>query len=240
MKRIAVLSDIHGNLMALREAAREIQEWAPDRIWFLGDAVVFGPDPGECLAVLRDELCPSVCIQGNTERYLTESSWRQGGGHPEAVVRALKFAEQALDANDHQQLAAFQRDVSLTVEGVRFHLCHGAPGDDEFRLAEDENPAEVESRIADCNADVILAGHTHIPWRRRFGAIEVINDGSVGYPFDGDVRGAWTSLELDSGRVRDVQWHRFEFDREQTIRRLRSLGGEGVALLVRRLRSGRM
>ena len=246
MARIAVLSDIHGNLLALRRAVEEICAWSPDQVWFLGDAVVFGPDPAECLDLLWEELRPNVCIQGNTDRFLGESGWRQvledpgDESGPRAVARALQFAHEALDAQRHEDLAAFEQDVPVEVEGVVFHLCHGAPRDDEYRLAADEDPAELERRVTGCEAHVVLAGHTHIPWRQRFGTTEVINDGSVGYPFDGDVRGAWLALEVGEGQVLSATWNRFDYDREEMIRRLRALGEEAAEPLVRRIQTGRI
>ena len=79
--------------------------------------------------------------------------------------------------------------------------------------------------------------HTHIPWQRPFGSTQLVNDGSVGYPFDGDVRGAWCALEVSGGQLVRAEVKRFDFDREETIRRLQAWGPL-ADVLVRRLRTG--
>lgn len=238
--RIAVLSDIHGNLMACDAALRAVREWSPDRTWFLGDAVVFGPDPGPCVERLR-ELDPEICIEGNTDRYLTEQAWSEAladeSHASHAVAMALDLAYQALSADDREYIRGFRRDVVKNVEGVSFHLCHGAPGDDEIRLAADEDPSEVERRVAACGADAILCGHTHMPWIARIGERHLLNDGSVGYPFDGDTWGSWLALEVGSGEITSAEIRRFDFDRDETIRRLEDFGPL-ADVLIRRLRTG--
>ncbi len=238
--RIAVLSDIHGNLMALEAAARAIESWCPDRTWFLGDAVIFGPDPAPCLDMLRD-LNPEICIEGNTDRYLTEAAWSDAladESHPShAISTALSLAHEALDADQREFVAGFRRDVETSAEGVAFHLCHGAPGDDEVRLAPDEDPAEVDRRVRAADANAILCGHTHMPWIARIGDRQLLNDGSIGYPFDGDLWGSWLALEVEAGAITGAEIRRFDFDREETIRRLESFGPL-ADVLMRRLRTG--
>lgn len=235
--RIAVFSDVHGNLMALEALCREIEAWSPDRVWFLGDAVLFGPDPGACMQLLR-EIAPDISIEGNTDRYVRADNL-PGPSTAPLLVSGLAFARAALDDRDRQQLACYERDVKVSVEGVDFHLCHGAPGDDEVCLAPDADRTDVARRVAEAESAVVLCGHTHIPWDSTVGATRLINSGSVGFPFDGDVRGAWVALEVAAARLTHAGIRRFDFDRQETIRRVQALDEPGFARVVQRLSTAR-
>lgn len=243
MLRVAVLSDVHGNLQALERAAEEISAWAPDEVWFLGDAVVFGPDPGPCVDLLR-ELNPTHSIEGNTDRYIREQEWEQvlassdPADRKHAIAFALKYAYENLSEGQREFLLGFGGDIRREILGTSVYLCHGAPHNDERRLAEDEDEESVRAAVGTAGSDLLLCAHSHIPWTPTIGGCQVINQGSVGYPFDGDTRGCWATLEFESDRSPRFEIKRFNFDRDETIRRLAEFGPM-ADILVRRLREGR-
>ena len=235
--RIAVFSDVHGNLMALEALRREIRTWSPDRVWFLGDAVLFGPDPGPVMQLLR-EIAPEVSVEGNTDRYIRDDRLPEPSTNA-LLAAGLAFARSAIDERDRDDLSGYQRDVTVTVERVDFHLCHGAPGDDDVRLAPDVDQSDVARRVTATGAAVVLCAHTHIPWDTTFGATRLLNSGSVGVPFDGDVRGSWVSIEASAAGLTHVGIRRFEYDRQETIRRVEALREPALERVVQRLKTAR-
>lgn len=232
--RIAVFSDVHGNLMALEALRRELEAWRPDRVWFLGDAALFGPDPGPSLQLLR-EIAPDMSVEGNTDRYIRDDSLPTPTTNG-LLARGLDFVRAAIADRDRDDLASYACDVRVSVEGVDFHLCHGAPGDDEVRLAPDVDQSDVARRVGATNAAVVLCAHTHTPWDATFGATRLINSGSVGFPFDGNPQGSWVSIEAAASALTRVEIRRFDYDREETIRRVEALGEPAFARIVQRLK----
>ncbi len=74
-------------------------------------------------------------------------------------------------------------------------------------------------------------------WDTTIGGTRIINDGSVGYPLDGDPRGAWVAIEVDSGALTSVSLQRFDFDHEESIRRLEASGEPFTDMVIRRLQT---
>src|SRR5215470_4767909 len=78
--RLAILSDIHGNLLALEAVLQDLEEaGGADKLWILGDLVAYGPRPAECLARIRD-LKEAKVIAGNTDRYVFNGDRPGSGG----------------------------------------------------------------------------------------------------------------------------------------------------------------
>ncbi|MCB9532070.1 MAG: metallophosphoesterase family protein [Myxococcales bacterium] len=245
MPTIIVLSDIHGNLGALRAAYADIQKRPYDALFCLGDVAAFGPQPEECVTFLRDTVRPTVTIAGNTDRYLVERTWESDGEAPHQ--QALAWTHRALSEASRSWLAALPATHRETIGGVDVELVHGAPGDDERGLG----PTRADARVAadsgfDAAAAAALfakhgpgltfAGHTHIPWRVTLGQRQVINVGSVGFPFDGDRRAAYTRMLLVDGTAREYECRRVPYPVAETIARLEAAGAPWLETLVRRLR----
>ena len=238
MTRLAVLSDIHGNLMALEAVLADVEaQGAPDVIWVLGDLAVFCPWPAETLA----RLCalPNVAfLQGNTDRYLVTG-------------RRPVFPVQSADDWVTMPARLAERDANFgwTVERLSFayyeflrHLptrlemdipdygrvaaVHANAQDDETALLPDAPDDRVHPFFSGLEARLMLYGHTHRPVDRFVEGIRVINDGSVGMPLDGDPRPAYALLDFEGDRC-DATIHRVTYDREAVIAELEQVDHPG-------------
>lgn len=237
MSRIIILSDVHGNLEALRAVWAEIQQRPYDALYFLGDAAAFGPSPSACVAMLRDEIRPTASIAGNTDRYLVEKTWEVSPDEP--VQQALKWAHDQLTEADRAWLAALPATFETTAHDVAIQLVHGAPGDDELGLGA-ETPAEaIASRFQEATAGVTFCGHTHLPWRGKAGARQIFNVGSVGFPFDGDQRPGYVRLTVRQGRIHDVEFRRVSANMDGVARALVVTNMPAAAEFSWRLRHAR-
>ena len=175
--RLALITDIHGNLAALEAVLEDIAGRHVDSIVNLGD-VVSGPLwPGATADLLMPLGIPT--LRGNHERQLLALS-------PEKMGESDRFA--ALELEDEQIQWLKQFPETLAFAGDIF-LCHGTPQNDVDYLLEtvDESGcrpatiAEVEARVAGCKARLIACGHTHMPRVTRLpGGRLVLNPGSVG------------------------------------------------------------
>ena len=224
--KVAVFSDVQGNLPALDAAAEHIQAWDPDLVIMAGDLLNRGPDSGLCLdrfLTLRREL-GWIPIQGNHEVWVVHCAREPVDAGPEADMR--RFADFA-----SSQITGHEDEIAAWAD----HLCfHGATPDSWVHVTHGTlagNRNGITASVSDENLagklpeDVALfvTAHTHRPLLRHYQGTDILNVGSVGSPFDGDVRASYGQLELREGR-----WHtriqRIDYDREEMRRRFTDSG----------------
>jgi predicted phosphodiesterase len=194
---LALLYDIHGNLPALDAVLDDARERGANRWVIGGDVAAFGGWPVEC--VDRALALPAIWIRGNTERWLADRTDLP----PEAPMHeAILTCRTALGDQRADELAALPESAALPHGGGR--AWHASPVSDMRSFLPD--PGEDEGELLDGVLDPRLVfGHTHLQFRRtahsRLGdAVELVNPGSVGLPWDGDRRAAYALLH-DDGRV---------------------------------------
>ena len=252
MTRLAVLSDIHGNLLALEAVLADIQaqaQNAPDAYWVLGDLVAFCPWPAESLARLR--ALPNVAfLQGNTDRYLvtgrrptmpvrSPEDWER---MPESLSRRdanFRWTVEHLSYADYEFLRDLPPRLEMEVPGYgRIVAVHATPADDETNLYPDTLDDEIRPHLAGLDARLLLYGHTHRPVDRTVDSVRLVNAGSVGLPLDGDPRSAYGLLDFEGGRCA-VTIRRVEYDPEAVIAELERVEHPGRAWVGRILREAR-
>lgn len=171
--RILIASDLHGNLEALRALPADYDEF-----WVLGDLVNYGPNPAEVIELIRERA--SLIVRGNHDDAIGY------GRDPECSLPFRRLAEetgrfsmQTVSAQQREFLRALPLTVEREIGGVRFFACHATPRDPlhEYRAA-DSNLWDADAAAGFC--DVLLAGHTHVPFRRTVGGCRVANPGSAG------------------------------------------------------------
>jgi predicted phosphodiesterase len=247
MTQFAVLSDIHGNLLALEAVLADLQsQGTPDATWVLGDLAAFCPWPAETLARLR--ALPNVAfLQGNTDRYLVS------GRRPALLIRSpddwarapAQLAER--DANfrwtvEHLSYADYQflRDLPLRLEMEvpgygRVVAVHAALTDDEANVYPDTPDDQARVHLGGLDARLVLYGHTHRPVDRTIGDVRLVNDGSVGLPLDGDPRAAYALLDFEGTRC-TVTIRRVAYDVEAVVAELERVAHPAQDWVTRVLR----
>ena len=207
--RIALLSDIHANLVALEAVLAEVT--AAEEIWVMGDTVGYGPDPGDVLAALAGR--SARLVAGNHDRAVAT-----GAGlelfNPAARAAALLHREW-LSAEERDLLGALPLTFAAAAS---YTVCHGSPRDPLWEYVFDRGTAAEAMRSAEtphcCN------GHTHVPAVIDLpGGRRMINPGSVGQPRDGDPRAAYAWLETATAAV---ELRRVEYDIGKTQDRMRA------------------
>jgi putative phosphoesterase len=206
--RIAVISDVHGNLIGLDAALADLQAQPADQIVFLGDMIQGGPQPAEVVARLRELACPVV--MGNADAWLL--SGQATGAEPtterQLAVREWQLAR--LTADDRRAIERFQPTVELDLGGRTLLCFHGSPASfDEIILP--TTPEEEFQRMLGPFAPAIMCGgHTHLQQVRRLGDTLFFNPGSAGFayshqqPEQGFKADAWAEyavLTYQDGRI---------------------------------------
>jgi len=235
MTRVAALSDVHGNLLALEAVLSDVQaQGAPDAYWVLGDLAVFCPWPAQTLE--RLQALPNVgFLQGNTDRYLVT------GQRPVHPIRSLedwasaatqlagrdanfRWTVERLSYTDHELLRDLPPRLEMDVPGYgRVVAVHAAPADDETNFRPDTPDEEILPHLVGLDARLLLYGHTHRPVDRIVGDVRFVNDGSVGLPLDGDPRSAYALLDFEDGECA-VTVRRVSYDRDAVIAELERVG----------------
>jgi len=228
--RTLVLSDIHGNWPAL-EAVAAVPH---DSVLCLGDVVGYGPQPGECLRWLRAS--HASIVQGNHDRSVADDVPPRCRLDFEWLAAATQhIARRQLTDEETAFLRALPRTLDLVLDGRKVLLLHATPADPLYNyLGPDRD--EWRTALASIEADLVLVGHTHLPFHFQFGDVHVLNPGSLGQPKDGDPRAAYAIVEDGVPRL-----ERASYPVERTIDALGAAGVDPAAFgaLSALLRTGR-
>lgn len=210
--RYGVFSDIHSNLEALEAVLGALKKEDVDRYLCLGDIVGYAANPRECLKIIRDINCPTVC--GNHD-------WAVSG-----LLDLSYFNDEAREAlewtigslNDWEK--DYLRELPLVHEEDRITIVHGSlDKPEEFEYVLDEEAAVRTIKL--CKTKVCFIGHTHRPFEYYRGAKLLVNDGSVGQPRDGDPRAAYCVFDSESGKL---GIKRVEYDIKSTMEKILAAG----------------
>src|ERR1700742_1991444 len=233
--RIAIISDVHGNLTALDAVLSDLRRQKPDVIFHGGDIPYGGCNPAEGIDCIRQEGWPGVL--GNTDEML----WN---AEPRAMLEAsapklkplfrvlfdecgpatckmigeerMVWLKQLPTELRHEGLGG--KNSSQTNQGQpeqSLVLLHAAPGNLWRAPMDSADDAELESTYKSLNAAIIVYCHIHRPFVRQVENMTVCNCGSVGSPYDGDPRGSYLLIDDGKPAIR-----RLEYDVEKEAARL--------------------
>lgn len=226
---VAVITDIHANLLALRATLARIEQLGVDRVYCGGDLVGYGPQPNEVCALIAERQIPT--IYGNYDYAVARDLEDCGCAYTTTHDREL--GQLSVDwtlANTSAQSKAFMLalpfDLHFPVGATDIHLVHGSPRKVNEYLFEDK-PARLYERLAAAERDPVLVfGHTHKPWLHEYGGVLFVNCGSVGKPKDGDPRGAFALLTATEQGI-NVGIERVAYDAERAASEVRAAGLPG-------------
>ena len=180
--RIALISDIHANFIALEAVLADIKKQQVDSIICLGDVATIGPQPREVLDRLRDLGCP--CIMGNHENALLAPDKASVFHIAPPLIPSLNWCASQLSLADLDYLNSFKSILEIPLDNNNNLLCfHGSPrSNTDVILA--TTPAEVLEGYLEGYANQVMAGgHSHIQMLRQHEGKIIVNPGSVGSPF---------------------------------------------------------
>lgn len=234
--RLAILSDIHGNLTALEAVIADLKSTSPDFVLQGGDLVVGGPRPAEIVDRVRELGWAGVL--GNTDEVLWAPELFE-----QQVKRAPKLRELLRilfhDFAATRELLGDERLRWLQAlppiwQNQAVSLVHASPGDLWKAPMPDWEDQQLVNNYRNLGSKVVVYGHIHRPYVRRLAQFVLANSGSVGTPYDGDPRASYLLVD-DS----DVSVRRVEYDVETEIKYLLSSGYPHAAWLAEIRRQGR-
>ena len=212
--KILLISDIHANLPALDAVLN--QEYF-DQVLFLGDAVDYGSMPFEVYSRLHQirairvlgnhDVAASFGLDCRTSEELRQAS----------VITRERITSKRLPRRAKQALGKkAQRRMFLDYDGLKIMMVHGSPSDELYQAV----PKEKAATLVEQGVDLILLGHTHIPYEVKNGSTWVVNPGSVGMPMDNDPRASYAMLDTSE---REIKFGRADYDPEAMLTILQKL-----------------
>lgn len=180
--RVALISDLHGNALALDAVLKDIARVGVERTVCLGDTATLGPSPTEVLTRLRDLQIP--CIMGNHDAFLLEPELVKTYSQLPIIANAIDWCRQELPPWATAFVRTFTSGMDLELGGgVTLKLFHGTPRSHMEDMLATTPPEALEEMLGDKRALVMAGGHTHIQMLRQYQGVLVVNAGSVGAPF---------------------------------------------------------
>lgn len=175
--KIAVISDIHGNIYALKNIINDIDDEKVDLTICLGDLVGYGPHPNEVVAFIRRKNI--LCLKGNYDASVVDGSY--------TFIRetstnsfSLPWTVNELRAENRNYLSNLPLSLTMEFNNKKVKFVHGSPNAiNEYLLENEENTNNIMNNL---DEDILVCAHTHIPSIKNFGNKLFINDGSVGKP----------------------------------------------------------
>ena len=232
--RIAIISDMHGNCLALDTVLADLGRDPVDRIVCLGDAIQGGPQPAETVARLRELACPVV--MGNADDWILtgqDPTMREEASEKQRLGREWTLAQ--LSDDDQVFIAGFQPTVEIPLgpDAGRTLICfHGSPHSFNDVILPETPEAEFAQMLGPFHPAIMAGGHTHMQQVRRLGDTFFFNPGSVGFAynrtqpeedFKADPWAEYAVLGANQGRI-SLEFRRVPFDAAEMTRIIEASG----------------
>ena len=243
--RIAVLSDVHGNVIALEAVRKAIRKEKPDAVLVAGDHALNGPDPAGAVDALRAmEAEGAIVVQGNTDVAVADFDFAaafpwMAEGIPDAMRIAAEWAHDVLDDAQLDWLRRLPAERRVRFGETLVLLTHASPGSQTAGFDLELDASVILERASRTDARVICCGHTHLPDVRDFGWKQVVNDGSAGFVFDGDPTASWALVTVD-GETVTAEIRRTEFDVMAASNAISERGLPGDVYRAATVRTGKL
>ncbi len=243
--RLALLSDIHGNAVALDAVRAAIAREKPDAILVGGDLAFNGPDPALAIDGVRElEAAGALVIAGNTDIAVADFDYSAAfpwlaDGVPDSYRFAAEWAHEAMGPERVDWLRRLPAERRIWCEDTLVLLTHASPGSQTSGFDQVLDPTIAIERLSRTDARVICCGHTHLPEIRDFGWKMIVNAGSAGYVFDGEPTATWAMVEIEGNEVR-AEIRRTPFDELAVANAISARGLPGDVYRAATVRTGKL
>lgn len=253
--KLAIISDIHGNLIALETALAAIDSDGVDKIWVLGDLAAHGSRPAECVALIRERKAANKdnfkVIGGNTERYLVNNLRlnrpvaKDEESYKQLVQRAyidddiLNWGRAQLGWENYEFLSKIiGKETGMTVHEYGYVSgYHAIPGDDEYIINADTPDEEALDSVLDRSFRLGIYGHIHQQVNRNLGHVRLVNPGSVGMSFQSPGKVQFAVLTFTDGDV-NIDLRELDYDVDAAVADLSHVGYPHIETMTNMLRKG--
>lgn len=205
--KVAVLSDIHGNGIALNYAIRDLKKLDINKVIILGDVVMKGPMPSQVLEMLNDkELEILAWIKGNTDMWFEEYSenYIPSSDKENELYLYYKYAKENLKEDQILFIKNLPLEYSFMLNGIKILCVHGTPKSIVEAIDDSVSEDEIKKAIYGVKEEIILCGHSHTSFIGEVDGKKIFNVGSVGNSLDGDNRISYGILDFSQKEIKLV------------------------------------
>lgn len=202
--KVAVLSDIHGNGVALQYAIRDLKSLSIKKVIILGDVIMKGPMPSQSLEMLKDKDLEIIgWIKGNTDLWLDEITdvWVPSTKREKEINLYYKYAKENLKEEQIVFIKKLPLECSINLSGISILCVHGTPQSIVEGIDNSVPEEEIKKAIKGVEEQLILSGHSHTSFIGEVDDKMIFNVGSIGNSVDGDNRISYGILDFVEDRV---------------------------------------
>lgn len=240
--KIAIISDLHGNIDALDSVLSDIETENCSKIFCLGDIAMAGPEPSKTISRIQVLMQSKDfhIIQGNTDNMLSVFSFDIYNEilKVNAVMASAYLADsQLLNDEEKNFLKNLQEKEEIELFGIKILLVHGSPRKNNENIYPNLKIEEVEEMIAGTDANIIFCGHTHMPCGYQTNTNQtVVNVGSIGRPFSETPDSCYAIMDINEENLTYTIKHKFvKYDVEKASEKIKQRGFEGAEKLAKML-----
>jgi len=240
--KIAVISDIHGNLEALNAILEDIETQGADKIFICGDLAMAGPEPEKTVDKIIELVKQknAAIILGNTDEMIIKFSKKSKDKYTpadETMAASLKYVGQVLRTDQTEFLKQLPLKHKEKIGELEILLVHGSPRKINENISPDLDEQILKKMLFDTTENIIFCGHTHLPVIYKIGNQTLVNVGSVGRPFTQNPDACYAILNYPNLSNKNFEVvHRFvKYDNETTAKKLQALpfaGSEKLAQTI--------
>ncbi len=240
--KIAFISDIHGNAIALDSVLVDIKKKSVDKIVVLGDLCYRGPEPKRSIELIRS--LDTDVIKGNADEWVVRGV--QQGEVPDKAIdmmnRERDWTLSRLEQSDVDYLSNLPTKLDFVFMDIAINVFHATP-DSLFEVVpphaeEDMIQAKLMSS-AESESQIYIYGHIHRSYIRYINGKIVMNTGSVGLPFDGLAMASYATVEIQEGMIR-TSIERVAYDVEQVAEQYKMMNYPNSEMMMKVLRDARI
>lgn len=240
--KIAILSDIHGNIDALDTVIENIKKDNIKKIFICGDLAMAGPQPLETVDYIRNlskEFDINI-IQGNTDEMIAKATGEADDKFTppnKIMAEALKYSQKVLREDQISYLSSLPENYKENIGSCSILLTHGSPRKNNEDILPDMSEEKVKEMISSTDEDIILCGHTHLPAIYKINNQTVVNVGSVGRPFSETPQACYAMLTFKEPYGKDffVEHILVPYDHKSAAKKLAKQNFEGADKLAQML-----
>ena len=240
--KIAIISDIHGNLDALESVLSDIEKENCSKIFCLGDIAMAGPEPSKTISKIHALIQTKDfhIIQGNTDSMLSVFSFDTHKAilDVNSVMASAYLADSELLTKEEKDfLKNLPKQEEIKLFGIKILLVHGSPRKNNENIYPNLPIEEVEEMIKDTTANIIFCGHTHMPCGYQTNTEQtVVNVGNVGRPFSETPDSCYVIMEINETNSTYTLKHKFiKYDVLSASKKIEERGFEGAEKLAKML-----